>query len=720
MVKKAAGRKVQPATRRGSKVRLLAAVLTLTLASAGAALALWGSKPGATPVRLTPPVALYTAYDALGRVRGSAQTTDGVTYSMPDYRYNLAGNLVSEQYPSGRVLKTEYDAAGRVAGVRNQATGLYYAGGDPTVANNAQVIGYTAGGATSQMRLGNGLWEHTAYNSRSQPVQIGLGTSASDLSKLRLSYDYGAAGRNNGNLMGQRMEAGGLDFTQTYDYDAVNRLLRAQEAPTAGGGDVWRQTYTYSDATGQNAQFGNRRIDTSSDPATGQPRTTANATPQYNPTINAATNRFDVNQGYSYDAAGNLTQDPTHSYGYDAENRMAAADGGWNGATGASYYYDGDGRRVKKVSGAEATVFIYDAAGRLAAEYSNRVESNGTSYLTQDTLGSTRVVTDKDGTAKARHDYFPFGEEASAGIGGRTTNQGYSVAESVRQKFTGYERDTETGLDYAQARYYASMQGRFIGVNPLMASAQPTRPQSWNRYAYCLNNPLAYVDPTGLIWGEHDLGKGRSELKWFKDQKELDAAGASWKATTNFLRPDPNGGWYAFNRYAESYDHLSDYAVAGGLFNGGTAYRVAGLTSPFFQLGETAANAADDALRSEAMQTVLRDPGVQGALLAMGVFAFPTGMAGKPSSIMVTPNMRRSHSSAPCCKCIRRVVCRPAPSIVVRSHRRRGAIGFAVAPREGRGRQCRGTDGIRAAGVGRSASPNLRIPPARPRFEAGR
>src|SRR5215207_1436637 len=66
----------------------------------------------------------YTAYDELGRVRASSQTTDGVTYSMPDYRYNLTGALVSEQYPSGRVLRTEYDGAGRVAGVKNKATEL--------------------------------------------------------------------------------------------------------------------------------------------------------------------------------------------------------------------------------------------------------------------------------------------------------------------------------------------------------------------------------------------------------------------------------------------------------------------------------------------------------------------------------------------------------------------------------------------------------------------
>ncbi|MBK8148043.1 MAG: hypothetical protein IPK58_07440 [Acidobacteria bacterium] len=82
-----------------------------------------------------------------------------------------------------------------------------------------------------------------------------------------------------------------------------------------------------------------------------------------------------------------------------------------------------------------------------------------------------------------------FGEEIPTGTGGRTTGQGYTGADSIRQEFTGYERDTETDLDYAQARYYKSQHGRFTGVDPLLESAQPSLPQTWNRYAYCLNNP---------------------------------------------------------------------------------------------------------------------------------------------------------------------------------------------------------------------------------------
>jgi RHS repeat-associated protein len=64
--------------------------------------------------------------------------------------------------------------------------------------------------------------------------------------------------------------------------------------------------------------------------------------------------------------------------------------------------------------------------------------------------------------------------------------------------FTGKERDAETGLDYFGARYMSSAQGRFTSPDPLLASGRVENPQTWNRYAYVLNNPLRLIDRTGL------------------------------------------------------------------------------------------------------------------------------------------------------------------------------------------------------------------------------
>src|SRR5262249_3376735 len=129
-------------------------------------------------------------------------------------------------------------------------------------------------------------------------------------------------------------------------------------------------------------------------------------------------------------------------------------------------------------------------------------------YATTDHLGTPRAWTDNSGAlvAGGRHDYLPFGEELFAGYGTRTTDQGYAAstqADGQRKQFTGYERDPETGLDFAQARYFASAQGRFTSVDPLLASGRPSNPQSWNRYSYALNRPLSLIDPSGLLTTEY-------------------------------------------------------------------------------------------------------------------------------------------------------------------------------------------------------------------------
>jgi RHS repeat-associated protein len=138
-------------------------------------------------------------------------------------------------------------------------------------------------------------------------------------------------------------------------------------------------------------------------------------------------------------------------------------------------------------------------------------------WVVSDQLGTPRMAADRAGSLAGvtRHDYLPFGEELSAGTGGRATAQGYGAADNVRQQFTKKERDTETNLDFFEARYYSSVMGRFTSPDEFRggpeqlfyfeqtASDNPTfyagleEPQSLNKYVYCLNNPLRYVDPSG-------------------------------------------------------------------------------------------------------------------------------------------------------------------------------------------------------------------------------
>jgi RHS repeat-associated protein len=83
------------------------------------------------------------------------------------------------------------------------------------------------------------------------------------------------------------------------------------------------------------------------------------------------------------------------------------------------------------------------------------------------------------------------------------------LLQTARQKYTGYERDAESGLDYAHARYYANGQGRFTSTDPLQSSGATPDPQSWNRYSYALNSPVKFTDPSGM-----EVPKGPSDSRW--------------------------------------------------------------------------------------------------------------------------------------------------------------------------------------------------------------
>lgn len=141
-------------------------------------------------------------------------------------------------------------------------------------------------------------------------------------------------------------------------------------------------------------------------------------------------------------------------------------------------------------------------------------------WLVSDHLGTPRMVADLSGSLAGirRHDYLPFGEEVGAGVGGRTQQQGY-VADNVRQGFTGYEKDGETGLNFAQARYHSPTQGRFTSVDPENAGVNLDDPQSWNGYTYTRNNPLLYTDPDGRSFKICDR-QGNCEIVSDEDAKK--------------------------------------------------------------------------------------------------------------------------------------------------------------------------------------------------------
>jgi RHS repeat-associated protein len=428
----------------------------------------------------------YTSFDAIGRTLTHRQTTDGQVYTTA-YTYDLSGRLVEETYPSGRVVKNTYNEDARLAEVSSKSAG------QSAFQIYADSFAYTAAESVYQMRLGNGDWETTQFNSRLQVSQISLGSSQNSDNLWRVNYDYGEidnngslqADKNSGNVARQTINFTGLGqpFVQTYKYDELNRLIKATE--TNGSTQTWDQSLGYD-------RYGNRT-------SINQQKLGEQSVTQ-TPSIAASSNRFAPGQGFVYDLNGNLTQDDLgRQFTFNGDNRQVEVRDASYNVIGL-YYYDGKGQRVKKITASETTIYVYSASGKLLAEYSTQQSGNSTSYLTADKLGSPRVITNAAGGVVSHRDFMPFGEEIFAGTANRAPADkfGYGI-DNVRKRFTGYEKDAETGLDFAEARYYDNRYGRFTAVDPLLASGISADAQSFNRYAYVMNNPVTATDPTGMF-----------------------------------------------------------------------------------------------------------------------------------------------------------------------------------------------------------------------------
>jgi RHS repeat-associated protein len=115
-------------------------------------------------------------------------------------------------------------------------------------------------------------------------------------------------------------------------------------------------------------------------------------------------------------------------------------------------------------------------------------------YYQLDSVGNVLVVTNAQGAVVEEHDYLPFGEELCGTVPCSAPTAGQP------RRFTGKERDAETGLDYFGARYYQAKHARFTTVDPVYTCQENlVDPQRWNRYAYARNNPLRYTDPDGRV-----------------------------------------------------------------------------------------------------------------------------------------------------------------------------------------------------------------------------
>ncbi|MEW6738261.1 MAG: RHS repeat-associated core domain-containing protein, partial [Acidobacteriota bacterium] len=191
-----------------------------------------------------------------------------------------------------------------------------------------------------------------------------------------------------------------------------------------------------------------------------------------------------------------------------AENSTSYIDNGVRASSKYSY-------RVKAYNDAGESDYSDPSSITLPNESGQFAATVTIKYIVANHLGTPAVITDSNGAIISRHDSYPFGEEIELNLSGRTAALGYNVNDGIRQRFTSYERDVETGLDFAQARYYSSPLGRFMSPDEFTggpvelfnfaaaAADNPTfyaeiaNPQTLNKYQYVLNNPLRFIDPNG-------------------------------------------------------------------------------------------------------------------------------------------------------------------------------------------------------------------------------
>jgi RHS repeat-associated protein len=411
-------------------------------------------------------------YDVMGNVTQVTQTIGTTTFTTK-YGYT-GGELSSITYPSasastsGTTVSYGRDDLGRVTSVTANGTTVY------------SVNSYNAAGTPLTTSYGNSVMTGGyGYNSRLQLSSIQYGTSTKPL--IALSYSYGANGTNNGQI---QAVTDTLDPTHStvYSYDVLGRVASAgtfdEVSPVS-----WALQFAYD-------RYGNRLSQT---PVSGR-----NTMPSAQLTIDPTTNRV-VGGGIGYDNAGNMTGDGLFSYAFDGDDHITSTSGIGASTPLATYAYDAFGHRVNK----NGNAYIY-SGGSVIAEYANGAAAGSPSaeyiyaggrrlatlvkgafiYHYWDHL-SNRLSTDANGNLLRGYGSFPFGETW------------YESGTADKWKFTTYENDSESGLNYADARFHSPRLGRFMSLDPL--SGNIGNPQSLHRYTYAANDPIRFTDRTGMV-----------------------------------------------------------------------------------------------------------------------------------------------------------------------------------------------------------------------------
>ncbi|MDQ3724686.1 MAG: DUF6531 domain-containing protein [Actinomycetota bacterium] len=474
-------------------------------------------------------------YDAMDRLESQTNPLEDTA----EWNYDKAGLLIESISLGGDVTKYSYDELGRLAKVRFKVEGLLaqstieyeYDDGDRLIGVNDSASGEYV----------------LEYDDLDRLTSISGPTGT-------VGYAYDDAGRRTSMWVpGQPALA--------YEYDDANRLIevsRSGDSVLLAYDDASRltnlelpngiqQIYEY-DKAGQATSITYKKGQTTlgdikyAYDANGRTEAIWGSYARLVVPAALGTGTFNAaNQltkrgaeEFAYDDDGNLIEDGSNEYSWNARGQLTGITGG----TTASFGYDPFGRRISKTLGGTTTKMIYDGpnvvqesvGGSVTANLINglridqvfsRATSTGTdSYLT-DQLGSTVALADGGGEVDTTYAYEPFGKVSSAG-----------AASDNPFQFTGRENDG-TGLQFNRARYYDPTSGRFISPDPLGFEGSGA-----NLYGYAAGAPLTFTDPLGeyawlnkwpdpMGWLEDKVSEGMSEigrLLW-EHRRELLGAG---------------------------------------------------------------------------------------------------------------------------------------------------------------------------------------------------
>ena len=220
-------------------------------------------------------------------------------------------------------------------------------------------------------------------------------------------------------------------------------------------------------------------------------------------------------ESFEYDAIGNpeqykgiavtwtkgrqMTGYGEMTFSYDGRGMRRSKRKG-NG-TAIEYTYDSEGRLIKESNGLE---YIYDESGTAG------VIHNGTPYLyRKNAQGDIIGLIDNTGRVVVNYVYDGWGNHRIYGAEGEEITDAAHIGSLNPIRYRGYYYDTETKLYFLKTRYYDPELCRFVTIDDT-AYLDPNAINGLNLYAYCLNNPVMFIDPNGNAWWEFwkwDWGK---------------------------------------------------------------------------------------------------------------------------------------------------------------------------------------------------------------------